>query len=334
MYQFDKPKVVVIGGGTGSFTLLNALKKYTPNITALVNMVDDGSSTGVLRDELGVLPPGDARQNLVALSQSPKLRELFTYRFEEGSLKGHTLGNLFLTALEKMTGNFAEGVEMAGEILNVVGRVIPITTDDVHLVVEWPDGTKVHGEGNIDDMDIINTGGDGHPKLSLEPRGRLNPDAKKAIMNADLVVLSAGDMYTSLGGALSVDGVSDALQATSAKVAYVCNLVTKPGHTSNFTVSGHAAEIERMAGAPIIDFMLYNTLMPDEELFAKYTREGENIVEIDKEALSKAHYKAIGVELLAREGATRQKGDSIAAGRSLIRHDGDVTAQNLLQLLA
>ncbi len=326
------PKVVVIGGGTGSFTLLQALKTTTPNITALVNMVDDGSSTGILRDELGVLPPGDARQNLVALSESPKLRELFTYRFSEGSLKGHTLGNLFLTALEKMTGKFAEGIEVASEVLNITGKVIPITLDNVRLEVEWPNGMKVHGEGVIDDMHFSDTLG--RPTLHLSPKAKINPEARNAIMNADLVVISAGDIYTSIGGSLAVSGVPDTLKRTKAKVAYVCNLVTKPGHTGGFTVSDHAAEVERLAGAAILDYVIYNTAVPPKELFAKYTREGELLVEVDKVALDDAHYKAVGVRLIASDGAKRAKGDAIAAHRSLIRHDGKVTAKALLQLVA
>jgi uncharacterized cofD-like protein len=327
----DAPKVVVIGGGTGSFTLLQALRALTPNITALVNMVDDGGSTGVLRDELGVLPPGDARQNLVALSKSPKLRELFTYRFEEGSLKGHTLGNLFLTALEKLTGNFAEGIEVASEVLNIVGKVVPITLDNVRLVVELPNGKKLHGEGVIDDTQL--SGHEGMPMLHLVPHAKLNPDAKEAIMQADLVIISAGDIYTSVGSSLVVDDVLGTLQSTKAKIAYVCNLVTKPGHTDGFTVARHAAEVERLAGGQFIDHVIYNTSVPPKDLFAKYTREGELLVSVNKAELSKAHYKAYGVPLIAKNGAQRVKGDAVAAHRSLIRHDGRLTAKALLDLL-
>ena len=139
-------KVVVIGGGTGSFTLLSGLKKYTHSITALVNMVDDGGSTGVLRDELGVLPAGDVRQCLVALSTSPKVRDLFNYRFGEGSMKGHAFGNLFMAALEKMTGSFADAVELASEVLGVNGRVYPITLDDTTMSIKLKDGTVVDGQ--------------------------------------------------------------------------------------------------------------------------------------------------------------------------------------------
>lgn len=142
-------KVVVIGGGTGSFTLLRSLKNYTKLITALVNMADDGGSTGQLRDELGVLPPGDVRQCLVALSESPRTRELFNYRFEEGTFAGHAFGNLFMAALEKMTGSFAEAVEESSQVLNIVGRVEPITLDKVTLVMETADGVTLKGESHI-----------------------------------------------------------------------------------------------------------------------------------------------------------------------------------------
>ena len=142
-YTTNGPKIVVIGGGTGSFTLLSGLKHYAKDVTALVNMADDGGSTGLLRDELGVLPPGDVRQCLVALSNSPKVRELFSYRFDNGSLKGHAFGNLFLTALEKMTGSFAEAIDVADEVLNVRGRVIPVTLDNVHLIMRQRQGNDI-----------------------------------------------------------------------------------------------------------------------------------------------------------------------------------------------
>jgi uncharacterized cofD-like protein len=332
MVQKSTTRVVVIGGGTGSFTLLQGLKKHTPNITALVNMLDDGSSTGQLRDELGVLPPGDARQNLVALSESPKLRELFTYRFEEGSLKGHTLGNLFLTALEKMTGNFAEGVEVASEVLGIIGKVVPITLDNARLVVDWPDGTRVHGEVNLDEMHFSETLG--KPMLSVSPKATVNPEAVEAILNADLVIISAGDVYTSIGSSLCIPGVADALKKTSATIAYLCNLVTKPGHTTGFTVGDHAAEIERLAGGTILDYVVYNTAKPPERLFTKYTQEGELLVEADDITLQSAHYKAVGRPLVAPAGEQIRQGDPIGHQRSYIRHDGDLTAQALLKLVA
>ena len=148
------PRVVVIGGGTGSFTILSVLKHYVRDITALVNMSDDGGSTGQLRDELGVLPPGDVRQCLVALSDSPRVRDLFNYRFDEGSLKGHAVGNLFLTALEKMTGSFAEAVEEASSVLNITGQVEPMTLDPVTLSLEYDDGSSLEGQFHVTHADL------------------------------------------------------------------------------------------------------------------------------------------------------------------------------------
>jgi uncharacterized cofD-like protein len=295
-------------------------------------MADDGGSTGTLRDELGVLPPGDVRKSLVALSESPKVRDLFNYRFEEGSLQGHTFGNLFLTALEKMTGNFAEAVETASEVLDIIGRVVPITLDNVRLVIEWPDGTNVHGEGKIDVMQFAAE--KGKPTLTLEPEAHINPDAAKAIHDADLIVISAGDIYTSLGSSLAVKGVMEALDSTRAQIVYVCNLVTKPGQTTGLTASQHVAEIERLAGKEFIDYLLYNTARPPEDLIDKYLKEGEYLVEIDKAALDAAHYKAIGAELLDAQTAPAVKGDLLAAHRSLIRHDGDAVARKLVAITA
>jgi uncharacterized cofD-like protein len=218
-------KIVVIGGGTGSFTLLSELKNYTHNITALVNMVDDGGSTGVLRDELGVLPAGDIRQCLVALSTTPRVRDLFNYRFDDGGMKGHAFGNLFMAALEKMTGSFADAVETASEVLSVKGRVEPITLDDVKMVVKLDDGTVVNGQHNVESLKIPEGQ---RPWLDLEPEANINPRAKRAIVEADLVVIAPGLLYGSLAPALLVKGVTRALAESKAKKIYVCNLVTKP----------------------------------------------------------------------------------------------------------
>jgi uncharacterized cofD-like protein len=204
-------RVVVIGGGTGSFAMLSSLKNYTRHITALVNMADDGGSTGVLRDELGALPPGDVRQCLVALSESEKIRDLFNYRFDAGTFGGHSFGNILLTALEKVTGNFSEAIETASEILRVNGTVIPATLDNVRLQMSW-EGTRVtlHGERVID-ADYFKH----DPRratLSLVPEAKPNQAALDAIMEADLVVISPGDLYTSLGPLLVIDGFGEALE--------------------------------------------------------------------------------------------------------------------------
>jgi len=324
-------KITVIGGGTGSFTILSALKYYTGQIAALVNMVDDGGSTGVLRDELGVLPPGDVRQCLVALSRSPRVRDLFNYRFEEGTFAGHAFGNVLLSALEKMTGNFSEAVETASEILNVRGMVIPATLDNVRLTMTWPNTSlTLQGERVIDAEYFRND-----PRsatLSLTPNALANPVAIRAIEDADIVVIAPGDLYTSLGSLIVIDGIGEALQRTSAKVIYVSNLVTKHGQTDGFTVSDHAAEIERFAGGPILDVVLYNEQQPDEELAARYRdSEGAVIVQADIENMQNKSYQAIGGEFIGAVANT-SSGDTLPVTRSLIRHDSNAVAGAIIKL--
>lgn len=318
----------MIGGGTGSFAVLQALKQMTPAITALVSMADDGGSTGVLRDELGVLPPGDVRQCLIALSNAPQLRDLFDYRFVEGGLAGHSFGNLLLTALEKQTGNFAQAVETASQVLNITGRVVPITLDNVRLVVDTVDGRHLEGEHSIDGTDLLSA-----PQVSLQPAGRLNVDARTAMQQADLVVIAPGDMYTSLAPALIVPGVRQALETTHAKVTYICNLVVKPGHTESMDVVAHAAEIERLIGAPVLDSVLFNTAVPAPALLRKYKRDKEFLVATPAGGSRGGHSKFIGLPLLAGQAARRVDGDALAASRSFIRHDPALLQPALSKLL-
>ncbi|MDR1969962.1 MAG: YvcK family protein, partial [Candidatus Nomurabacteria bacterium] len=245
-------KIVVIGGGTGSFVVLSGLKNYTNDLTALVSMVDDGGSAGVLRDELGVLPPGDVRQCLVALSRSPRVRDLFNYRFDEGTFSGHSFGNLFLAATEKMTGSFRAGVALASEILNVTGRVEPISTNQVTLFLG--DGKKVlRGEDTVDNGKFAP-----RPKIWMEPKPKVNPMAIEAIERADVVVVAPGSLYESLGTVLITPGVAEALTTSQAKIVYICNLVNKLGQTDDFCVHDYATELERLAGRPFIDYVIYN----------------------------------------------------------------------------
>ncbi len=322
--------VAVIGGGTGSFTLLRSLKNYSRDITALVNMADDGGSTGVLRDELGVLPPGDVRQCLVALSESERVRELFNYRFGEGSLAGHAFGNLFLSALEKMTGSFAEAVETAGEVLNISGKVEPVTLDKVTLMMRDASGNVVEGEFRIGDTDF---GSDKRPAMWLEPAPSLNPRARSAILAADVVVIAPGNMYGSLAPALIVPGMSEVLNETKAKKIYVCNLVTKPGQTDGFDVTDFADEIERLGGFSL-DYVFYNNKQPEGDLLEKYAKEGEHSVGFDEQKLADKSYRAIGGDFVSSEftATNSAKSDPIAASRTLIRHDSDAIARALMKV--
>lgn len=326
--QVTGAKFVVIGGGTGSFTVLRGLRSYVRDITALVNMADDGGSTGQLRDELGVLPPGDIRQCLVALSDSPKVRDLFNYRFDDGVLSGHAFGNLFLTALEKMTGNFAEAVELAGEVLNITGRVEPTTLTNVTLVAEGVDGKPIKGEFTISHSEIAK-----RPKVWLEPEAALNPAALDAIMTADVVVIAPGNLYGSLAPALAVNGLGDALQRTSATRVYVANLVTKPGPTRDFAVHDFADEVERLAGGPFLDYVIYNSKQPTKELLDKYAHKGEFGVGVNNDENSKRPWRAKGAPILADtawDGVSAS--DPLASSRSFIRHDSDAVARQLMRI--
>ncbi len=323
-------KIVVIGGGTGSFTVLSGLKNYTGNITALVNMVDDGGSTGTLRDELGVLPPGDVRQCLVALSTTQMVRDLFNYRFEDGGMKGHAFGNLFMAALEKMTGSFAEAVETASEVLRIQGRVEPITLDNVEMTMKSSKGAVVRGQHNSDSVKLES--GE-RPWLELEPEAHINPSARQSILEADLVVIAPGNLYTSIAPTLLVHGVTRALNETKAKKVYISNLVTKPGQTDGFTVADFAEEIERFSGTKL-DYVLYNNHRPGQELLDKYAHEGEYIVDWDEVELAKKHYKTKGQNLISEDVwvNSNQSSDPLAGQRSLIRHDSDRVARELMRI--
>ena len=323
--QSSNPKIVVIGGGTGSFTLLSALKNHTKNITAIVNMADDGGSTGVLRDELGVLPPGDVRQCLVALSEYPKIRELFNYRFEEGGLSGHSFGNLFLTALEKMTGNFAIAVEEASKVLDIVGRVEPVTLDKVTLVMQGSSGNVTRGEFQIGQA---NFGAEIRPEMLLDPVPSLNPRAGQAILEADAVVIAPGNIYGSLAPTLIVPGMSEVLNQTKAKKMYVCNLVTKPGQTDGFNVNDFAQEIERF-GSFSLDYVFYNDSNPDPSLLERYAKNEEYWV---GKGDSGGDYELLTGEFMSNVfvASNSSATDPIAASRTLIRHDSEKIAQAIV----
>lgn len=327
-FYADDIKIAVIGGGTGSFTILQSLKEKTDAIAALVNMADDGGSTGVLRDELGALPTGDIRQCLVALSDSEVMRDLFNYRFEDGSFKGHAFGNIFLTALEKMSGDFVKGIEIASDVLNITGVVEPITLTDVKLAMRDGDGKVTRGEFQIAHRRFNGK------KLDfwLEPEAEANPSAIKAILRADIVVIAPGSLYGTLAPALIVPGIGDALRETRATTVYVSNLVTKPGQTDDYDVCDFADEIERLAGGAFLNAVLYNTERPSDDLLKRYAAEGELAVEYNEEKAASAHYDVIGTPLLSSTiWVNKDKSDAIAGARTLIRHDSSATADAIIE---
>ena len=323
------PKIVVIGGGTGSYTLLRELKNYTSEITALVTMADDGGSTGILRDQYGVLPPGDVRQCLVALSNSSEqIRSLFNFRFGEGSMDGHSFGNLFLTAVEKMTQDFGEAIALASKILNITGRVVPITLDDTHLFM-LDDNKEIKGEYKIGNSIFS---GKSKPDFRLHPHAWINPIAKKAILDADAVIIAPGNFYGSIIPALIVDGVPEALSKTKALKIQITNLVTKPGQTDGWDVTEYANEIERLIGKKIIDYVIYNTKKTSSSMLTQYSKDKEYPVAYNTKELSNKTYKTIGENILDLKIQKKYKNDKIE--RTLIRHDSEKICKVVINILS
>ena len=317
-------KVVVIGGGTGNFTVLNGLKKYNIDLSAIVSMADDGGSTGILRDELGVLPPGDVRQCLVALSDSSRLmRSLMNYRFENGSLQGHNFGNLLLSALEKVTGSFEKAVEETGKILSIKGTVIPVTTHEVRLYMILANGKLLQGEKEVLLSTEIHKG---YKSIYLEPFPLANPHAISEIMNADLVVFGPGGLYTSLIPNLLVEGVSKALRETKAKKVFVVNLMNKKGQTPKFTVKDHLHELKKFMGKDVFDYLIVNNSPPPKDLIDVYAEEGEIVRNY---LLNDA--RVLEAPLLSAELKEIQKGDLLP--RNLIRHDSHKLATELMKIV-
>ena len=327
----EMKKVVTIGGGTGSFMLLSGLKKYPIEIAAIVSMADDGGSTGQLRDELGVLPPGDVRQCLVALAdESEKLRELMNYRFDEGKLEGHSFGNLLLSALEKTEGSFLKGVEEAAKILKIRGEVVPVTGADTDLFVTLSDGTELIGEHEINTNEQVVA--KGIKRVYLSPGATANEVAVQKILEADMVVIGPGNHYCSIVPNLLVKGIPEALRETKAIVVYNANLVNKKGHTTGYTVERYASEINRFIGADRIDYVVFNCAQPDPSLVELYKEEGGMLTMLEKEQHA-GRYQIKEAPLLQQSEAPRQAGDTLGAVRSYIRHDHDKLAEVLMQIL-
>ncbi len=323
--------VVTIGGGTGSFTLLSGLKKYPINIAAIVSMADDGGSTGVLRDELGVLPPGDVRQCLVALSESSEtLRKLMTYRFEKGGLKGHNFGNLFLSALEKTEGGFTQGVEEAAKILNVKGEVIPVTKQDTNLYLLLKNGKLLSGEEQINHNFEIEKAG--IAKNYLQPRAVANPKAIEKILAADLIVIGPGNHYCSIMPNFLVKGIADAICKSKAKVVYNCNLVNKKGHTEKFTLDDYIRSLDKYLPAKRIDFVTFNATKPNESLIRKY--EGQRALLIKfRESDEERSYRVVRTDLLSKIKPRYSAADVTAPHRAFIRHDSEKLAKTLMMIM-
>lgn len=324
MVAKKRKNIVVIGGGTGTFTVLSGLKKYPFDLTAIVAMSDSGGSTGVLRDELGVLPPGDVARCLVALSrQDTLMRALMDYRFDNGKLKGHRFGNLLLSALEKTTGSFDKAIEKASDILRTNGRVIPSTLDKVHLVAKV--GKRiVRGEEKLQ-MTKLN-GSLEH--LWLEPAARANPKALKALKDADLIIIGPGGFYTGVVTNLLVHGIAEAIRKSKAKKVFICNLMTKVEHTRDYSVADYTTALEKYLGGPV-DTVIFNNKRPSADVLSRYAREGDTLTAWND---LPEGIELIGANLLSHRDAKFQKIGIPSKEASLVRHDPAKLTAILLKL--
>jgi uncharacterized cofD-like protein len=316
------PRVVAIGGGTGMFAVLTGLRHYTSNITAVVTMSDSGGSSGRVRDEFGYLPPGDVRRCLLALASwdedSLLLRRLFDYRFDRGlGLNGHSFGNLLLTALTDILGGEEQAIDEAGRLLHIRGRVLPVTLSDTTLCARLDNGHVIRGETDIDirkdhhDSAIT--------EVWLDPPGAPNPEVIAALGEADLIVLGPGDLYTSVIPNLLVENVAEAIRASAAKCAYVCNVMTKHGETDNFAASDFIREVIRYLGPGALDYAVlnYHESLP-RELLERYKESGSAPVDLD---LGSCYELVPGLRIrsLTRTGA-------------LVRHDPELLALTLMEI--
>lgn len=301
--------IVTFGGGTGLPVLLRGLKDRVGNLTGVVTVADDGGSSGRLRQELGVAPPGDVRNCLVALAGRERLAEVFNYRFgAPGDLKDHSVGNIIIAALADMAGGFCEGVEQAGNFLRIEGRVYPAATESLTLVVRHSDGSVSRGET------VAREVGRGVSSVSVEPAGAVAPPGViEAIRGADAVVLSAGSLFTSTIPALLGEGVRGALTSFSGPVLYVANVMTQPGETDGFSLSDHLRSIAEHAGPVLTDVLVHNGELP-ENLVARYAAEGAEPVSVDREDLETLGVRLQGAPLLSEDtgGGVRHDPDRLA----------------------
>ena len=313
------PRIVAIGGGHGLSTMLRGLKRYSRDITAIVTMADDGGGSGMLRQDLGMLPPGDARDCVLALANTePVMEQLMTYRFQEGSLEGQNFGNLLLAALNGICGSFAEAVRQMGQVLAITGRVLPVTEENIHLQAQFEDGSTVFGESAIfyhkkDTRKRIQ-------RVVLTPEHpRAFPESLDAIARADLILIGPGSLYTSIIPNLLVDGIVDAIRRSRALKVYVCNVMTQDGETEGYTVSDHIRALFKHSCPGLFDLCLTNSSPIPPAVVQRYAQEGAEPIFCDRESV-----EALGVEIISRPVSTVENG--------LVRHNPGHLAWELVQL--
>lgn len=317
------PRVVVIGGGTGLSVLLRGLKQFTKNITAIVTMADDGGGSGVLREDLGMLPPGDLRNCILALSNTePIMERLLQYRFDEGLLKGQCFGNLLIAAMTGISSSFEEAIERVNDIFAVTGKVLPATTAAIDLWAVLENGTQIVGESELP----VRALAEASPihRVGLLPA---NPppleEAVKAVQEADLIVLGPGSLFTSVIPNLLIQGLADAIEASEVPKVYICNLMTQPGETDEFGVWQHVQAILDHTSPRMISAVIVNTGTVPLEIQRKYQQEGAHLITL----------KASDTEALDRHGIRILQGDFVEIKSHYLRHDATHLSSILLELV-
>lgn len=309
------PKIVAIGGGTGLSSILEGLKEYTANISAIVTVADEGGSSGRIREEFGILPPGDIRNCLVSLAAAPQLmRDLFQYRFQDGEgMKGHSFGNLFITALTEVTGSFKDAVEESSRVLAIRGRVIPSSLDNVRLKAEYRDGTTMEGEDKIpDDTKSIK-------RINLIPQDIApSPEAIEAIREADIIILGPGSLFTSIIPNLLIDKIKDEVVKKDVMRIYICNVMTQHGETDGFTAADHLRMITSHTDRRIVNCCLVNSGRLEYRLLIKYAEEKSFPVIFDRGRL-----RNMGVSVFEADIVSRS---------DYLRHDAKRTAREVMNI--
>lgn len=314
------PKVVVIGGGTGLSTMLRGLKYYTNNITAIVTVGDDGGGSGKIREDFGMLPPGDIRNCILALADTePIMEQLLQYRFKEGTLEGQNFGNLFLAAMAGISDNFEEAVKKMSSVLAVTGNVLPVTLDDMKLVAKLKNGNTISGESKIPSEVIVQK--TKIEELMIEPQNA-KPliDALKAIEDADAIIMGPGSLYTSIIPNLLVTDISDTIRKSDAIKIYISNVMTQPGETDEFTASEHLRTLLKYAGEGAIEYVIANNGTIPEDIAERYKNEGSILVDLDEDNIKK-----LGIKIV--------EADLVKIGKGYVKHDPTYLAEVLMHTI-
>lgn len=305
----EGPQIAVIGGGTGISTLLRGLKQYTANISAIITVADDGGGSGMLRRDLGMLPPGDIRNCILALADTePQMEKLLQYRFKEGDLKGQSFGNLFLAAMTGISSDFESAVHNMSEVLAVTGTVLPVTSEDINLVAELEDGATIQGESRIGEHHTFHPG---RIKRVFLDKDNVKPleSALSAIDQASVIILGPGSLYTSIIPNLLVEGVAERIVKSPALKIYVANVMTQPGETEGYGVYDHVRAIYQHAGAEgFIDYCIVNTEKVPDEIYKRYLKDGASMVKTDAGKIKK-----LGIKIVER--------DLLQISKGYVRHD-------------